>query len=364
MRKRRPTSVRPLVVELEDRQLLSLSGAIFTTTVNGSAVNANIYAAKQDVYLNGGPNNNGGHLPSGDYVFEVTDPSGHTLLSNDDIAEREVHVDSNGLFDSYLGHSHLTGHDDSSGAVTVALFPFDTTPNQGGEYKVWLTREVDYSPGHGAFGFVNSDSKTDNFKVSEETPNPTPNPTPTPDPTPAPTPTPTPDPTPPPDQIGNGIGQPPTPPIITPIPTPEPTPAPTPAPAPAPAQTPDPSQGSGQVQNPTPPLAPPQPTYDVATYHCAVQVRGSNLFVGPRQAVPKGPHGFLFRSTVTTARPVAVQGHNLTVGTRLTVSYGSMQSGVIRGFLKTASTPVPAPLNIHRPIPLNLHRPILALKRR
>src|SRR6185295_267537 len=32
-----------------------LSGAIFTTNVNGTAVNGNIYAAKCDVYLDGGP---------------------------------------------------------------------------------------------------------------------------------------------------------------------------------------------------------------------------------------------------------------------------------------------------------------------
>src|SRR5262249_51824652 len=31
------------------------SGAIFTTLVDGSAVNYNIYAAKEDVYLDGGP---------------------------------------------------------------------------------------------------------------------------------------------------------------------------------------------------------------------------------------------------------------------------------------------------------------------
>ena len=32
-----------------------LSGAIFTTDASGVPVNLNIYAAKEDVYLNGGP---------------------------------------------------------------------------------------------------------------------------------------------------------------------------------------------------------------------------------------------------------------------------------------------------------------------
>ena len=33
-----------------------VTGAIFTTLVDGSSGNHNIYNAKQDVYLNGGPN--------------------------------------------------------------------------------------------------------------------------------------------------------------------------------------------------------------------------------------------------------------------------------------------------------------------
>src|SRR5438477_2796038 len=65
----------------------NLSGAIFTTTADGTRVDANIYAHKADVYLDGGP---GAHaprgaaaLPDGDYYFQVTDPSGKTVLSED-----------------------------------------------------------------------------------------------------------------------------------------------------------------------------------------------------------------------------------------------------------------------------------------
>src|SRR5690349_15278596 len=65
----------------------SPGGAIFTTVVNGSEVNFNIYAAKEDVYLDGGP---GPGAPQGaagldddTYVFQVTDPSGKKLLSQD-----------------------------------------------------------------------------------------------------------------------------------------------------------------------------------------------------------------------------------------------------------------------------------------
>lgn len=65
----------------------ALSGAIFTTLENGSRVNANIFEAQEDVYLDGGPGQNApagaAGLPEGDYYFQVTDPSGKVLLSLD-----------------------------------------------------------------------------------------------------------------------------------------------------------------------------------------------------------------------------------------------------------------------------------------
>jgi hypothetical protein len=142
-----------------------LPGAIYTTTENGGPVNKNIYDNMSDVYLNGGPDKHG-QLPEGDYYFQVTDPSGKTLLSTDDISERKIHISSDGFIDQYLG-SHATGTDSSTGAVTVQLMPYLNTPNSGGEYKVWLTPVADYdlSDPKSTFGFVDSNSKTDNFKV-------------------------------------------------------------------------------------------------------------------------------------------------------------------------------------------------------
>jgi hypothetical protein len=56
------------------------SGAIFTTLPDGSEVNFNIYEAKEDVYLDGGPGigapQTAAGLDDGIYVFQVTDPSG------------------------------------------------------------------------------------------------------------------------------------------------------------------------------------------------------------------------------------------------------------------------------------------------
>lgn len=188
-----------------------LSGAIFTTTVDGSVVNENVrYEMKEDVYLDGGPGPNApvhaAALPEGDYYFQVTDPSGKDLLSTDHISCRKVRVNRHGVIDhvyagtnwvlrrgtlTSVGFTHSSGIDRdwrSKGAITVQLFPYDDTPNPGGVYKVWLTRVEDYagawgdsyvpsdtvpvngesySPGN-YHGFIPARCKTDNYKVKHK----------------------------------------------------------------------------------------------------------------------------------------------------------------------------------------------------
>jgi hypothetical protein len=157
----KPTKFRLLVENLETRATPALSGAIFTTTVDGSAVNANIYDDSCDVYLNGGPNSTG-HLDAGNYYFQVEDPSGSINLSTfDSIAQRTVHINSDGRIDAYLGTLHATGTDSVTGAVTVGLAPFDVTPVDH-EYKVELILISADDPMSAA---VPGDSKTDNFKA-------------------------------------------------------------------------------------------------------------------------------------------------------------------------------------------------------
>jgi hypothetical protein len=155
------------------------SGAIFTTVADGSEVNFNIYAAKEDVYLDGGPGpgapQHAAALDDGDYYFQVTDPSGKTLLSTDPVTCRRFTV-SGGIITSVAPSgacAHRTGIDVDYGALTVQLMPYNDTPNRGGVYKVWVTRVEDYACAphprkpcaHGSFGFIPSHSKTDNFKV-------------------------------------------------------------------------------------------------------------------------------------------------------------------------------------------------------
>jgi hypothetical protein len=154
-----------------------VSGAIFTTNANGTFVNGNVYDFKEDVYLNGGPRPNApcsaAGLPDGKYYFQVTDPSGHELLSYPGI--------DNGVIEVYggliTGYSGLLLRDTGIGKcndginhtnnITVPLFPFLSTPNPGGEYKVGMTKISDYdiTMTQGSWGFIPSKSKTDNFKV-------------------------------------------------------------------------------------------------------------------------------------------------------------------------------------------------------
>jgi len=194
-----------------------VTGAIFTTLEDGTRVNANHYADKRDVYLDGGPGPNAPQeaagLPDGSYYFQVTDPSGKVLLSEDPVFCREFRVE-NGIIAEYVSMGryytevskgkgkgnggealvpchidgwefgkHDTGLDVDHGAVTIQLMPYENTPNRGGVYKAWATpvayfdgdeTAVDngYYPGY-FHGFIPQYSKTDNYKVKLR-PKPTP----------------------------------------------------------------------------------------------------------------------------------------------------------------------------------------------
>ena len=57
-----------------------LTGAIYTTDSTCTGVNVNIYASKEDVYLDGGPRGaSGSGLPDGIYYVQVTEPGGAVL---------------------------------------------------------------------------------------------------------------------------------------------------------------------------------------------------------------------------------------------------------------------------------------------
>src|SRR2546425_4929823 len=135
-------------------------GAIWTSLSTGAKVNANIYEHKTDVYLNGGPQNcgGGGGLPEGEYYFQVTDPSGATLLSSDAIKFRQVHVNANAVISGVSGAgNHATGTGTCNGALSVQLSPYDDSPNNGNEYSVDLASKAAVIDGCGDKYDENSD---------------------------------------------------------------------------------------------------------------------------------------------------------------------------------------------------------------
>lgn len=172
------------------------SGAIFTTVEDGSRVNANQYASKDLVYLDGGPGPGApataAGLDDGTYVFQVTDPSGRTLHSTDPAACRRFSV-SGGLIVGVVaagGCEHWVGNDIDHGAVTVQVFSDVDYPAPGGVFKVWATpvnrylagcaalgvadglavSDCGHKAGVASHGFIPAASKTDTFKTDAHPP--------------------------------------------------------------------------------------------------------------------------------------------------------------------------------------------------
>lgn len=136
-----------------------LPGAIWTTDPTCSGVDLNIYASKGDVYLQGGPGHT--HLPPGDYYVKVTNPSGACLLGAS--AGTPFHVNADGTTNCIQLCDVLVNADPTC-ALNGESDPdcgYNTTPNDGGEYKVWVSMDPT---------FPNNESKTDNFKVRAEAP--------------------------------------------------------------------------------------------------------------------------------------------------------------------------------------------------
>ena len=155
-----------LVLALSASAFAQTTGHVFTRNSSGAIQNGNLYAQKADVYVAAGPGPSqpctAAGLPDGQYYFQVTDPSGQTLLSEDPIENRAMVV-AGGVCNAHNG-SHLTGSG-PCGSTIVQLLPFGDSLSSG-EYKVWATPVAAYDPfGGGFFGFLPRYSKTDNFKV-------------------------------------------------------------------------------------------------------------------------------------------------------------------------------------------------------
>lgn len=139
--------------------MASLQGAIFTTDATCTGTDLNIYASKDDVYINGGPAHVGSAgLPAGEYYVQVTEPNGDLLgTSIGTTDETPVVVNANGEFAQCYQLSAILRRASNPGPFPVAPDGYDDTTNPGGEYKVWVSR---------VSNFANDDTKTDNFKVA------------------------------------------------------------------------------------------------------------------------------------------------------------------------------------------------------
>jgi hypothetical protein len=130
-----------------------LPGAIFTTDSTCNGVNLNIYTSKGDVYIDGGPAHPGAaSLPDGSYYVQVTSPMG-TLLGSSVPSQPFVVV--GGEPQACYQLSAIV-NSASSGFTAPG---YDTTDNDGSEYKVWVSTDPN---------FANDSTKTDNFKVKED----------------------------------------------------------------------------------------------------------------------------------------------------------------------------------------------------
>jgi len=180
------------------------TGAIFTTTPDGTIVNENVrYDQKIEVYLDGGPGPNAPQtaagLDDGWYVFQVTDPSGKNLLSmdpskcrvfnvQDGVITRLVNPTEFGLGDGYIDQKnksvpachiqdepdgiagpsgrHDTNHDVDHWppAIVIQLMPFGDTPNPGGVYKAWAEKFDSYTAKGGDLELVPAQIKGNGAK--------------------------------------------------------------------------------------------------------------------------------------------------------------------------------------------------------
>jgi hypothetical protein len=130
-----------------------LPGAIFTTNSTCNGVDLNIYASKDDVYIDGGPAHPGAaSLPDGSYYVQVTNPAGSVLGSSVGSGNETPFV--------VLGGEPQGCYQLSAILIKTsdATPGYDDTDNLGGEYKVWVSTDST---------FVNDSTKTDNFKVRE-----------------------------------------------------------------------------------------------------------------------------------------------------------------------------------------------------
>ncbi len=128
----------------ETPTIVDLSESISVSLWDGSTPDGGIFTYPCDVYLTTGRTEPEYSLPDGDYLFQVTDVSGRTLLSSDETKLRQVRITGGTLHGVSGEGRHGMGGDSLGGATTVQLCPFDESPDASGVYQLWLTPVEDF----------------------------------------------------------------------------------------------------------------------------------------------------------------------------------------------------------------------------
>jgi hypothetical protein len=132
---------------VEEEEVLpyaAIAGSVSVALHNGQTAAAGIFEDKCDAYLVVGGQDGSPRLPDGDYFFQVTTTSDKALLSSDEVRFRQFRV-ADGAIEGVSGQGrHTVGIDSLSGAATVQLCPFATSPDSSGMYQVWVTRVEDF----------------------------------------------------------------------------------------------------------------------------------------------------------------------------------------------------------------------------
>jgi len=133
-----------VVEEEEVLPYAAIAGSVSVVLHNGQTAAAVIFEDKCDAYLVVGKEEGTPRLPDGDYFFQVTTSSDKALLSSDEVRFRQFRV-ADGVIEGVSGQGrHAVGIDSLSGAATVQLCPFATSPDSSGVYEVWVTRVEDF----------------------------------------------------------------------------------------------------------------------------------------------------------------------------------------------------------------------------
>ncbi|UCH86505.1 MAG: hypothetical protein JSU97_08265 [Dehalococcoidia bacterium] len=119
-------------------------GSISVALQDGQPAAAVIFEDKCDAYLVVGQEEGSPRLTDGDYFFQVTDVSGETLLSSDEVRFRQLRVADGAIEDVSGQGNHAVGSDSLSGGATVQFCPFGDSPDSSGIYGVWVTRVEDF----------------------------------------------------------------------------------------------------------------------------------------------------------------------------------------------------------------------------